>query len=43
VAERNGAALLRLVSHEFPLDKAPEAIGFAIGHPDEVRKVVIRP
>jgi threonine dehydrogenase-like Zn-dependent dehydrogenase len=43
VAERNGAALLRLVSHEFPLDKAPEAIGFAIGHPDEVMKVVIRP
>ena len=40
--ERNAAALAPLVSHEFPLERAPEAIDFAITHPNEVMKVVIR-
>ncbi len=42
VVERNSAALARLISHEFPLEKAPEAISFAISNPDEVMKVMIR-
>jgi threonine dehydrogenase-like Zn-dependent dehydrogenase len=40
--ERNAAMLARLISHEFPLERAPEAIDFAIEHPAEVMKVVIR-
>jgi L-gulonate 5-dehydrogenase len=35
-------ALTRLVSHEFPLDRAPEALRFAMEHPAEVMKVVIK-
>jgi L-gulonate 5-dehydrogenase len=42
VVERNGDALARLVSHEFALDQAPEAIRFAMSNPTEVMKVVIR-
>jgi threonine dehydrogenase-like Zn-dependent dehydrogenase len=42
VVERNGPALARLISHEFGLDQAPEAISFAISNPAEVMKVVIR-
>ena len=42
VVERNASILARLVSHEFPLERAPEAIEFAIEHPAEVMKVVIR-
>jgi L-gulonate 5-dehydrogenase len=42
VVERNGDALARLISHEFPLDRAPEALRFAISNPTEVMKVVIR-
>jgi len=42
VVERNGAALGRLVSHEFPLDQAPEALRFAMSNPNDVMKVVIR-
>ncbi len=42
VVERNGAPLARLISHEFDLDQAPQAISFAISHPAEVMKVVIR-
>jgi threonine dehydrogenase-like Zn-dependent dehydrogenase len=42
VVERNAAWLARLVSHEFGLDRAPEAIRFAISNPAEVMKVVIR-
>jgi threonine dehydrogenase-like Zn-dependent dehydrogenase len=41
VVERNGGLLERLVSHRFSLDRAPEAISFAMGHPAEVMKVVI--
>jgi threonine dehydrogenase-like Zn-dependent dehydrogenase len=40
--ERNSEILSRLVSHEFPLERAPEAIEYAIDHPGEVMKVVIR-
>jgi L-gulonate 5-dehydrogenase len=39
--ERNGAALERLISHRFPLDRAPEALRFAMENPTEVMKVVI--
>jgi L-gulonate 5-dehydrogenase len=40
--ERNAGTVARLISHEFPLERAPEAIEFAIEHPAEVMKVVIR-
>jgi L-gulonate 5-dehydrogenase len=41
VARRHGA-LAGLVTHEFPLDRAPEAIVYAMEHPAEVTKAVIR-
>jgi threonine dehydrogenase-like Zn-dependent dehydrogenase len=40
--ERNAAGLSRLVSHDFPLERAPDAIAYAIDHPAEVMKVIIR-
>jgi threonine dehydrogenase-like Zn-dependent dehydrogenase len=33
--------LQRMISHEFALEQAPEALQFAIGNPTEVMKVVI--
>jgi L-gulonate 5-dehydrogenase len=39
--ERNGAALARLISHRFPLTRAPEALRFAMENSGEVMKVVI--
>jgi threonine dehydrogenase-like Zn-dependent dehydrogenase len=42
VVERNAQALTRLISHEFALAQAPEAIRFAMSNPTEVMKVVIR-
>ncbi len=42
VVERNADALAPLVSHEFALTQAPEAIHFAMSNPTEVMKVVIR-
>jgi threonine dehydrogenase-like Zn-dependent dehydrogenase len=42
VVERNGESIARLISHEFALDQAPEALRFAMGNPTEVMKVVIR-
>ena len=42
VVERNGPALSRLISHEFALAQAPEAMRFAMSNPTEVMKVVIR-
>jgi len=42
VVERNGDPLRRLISHEFGLGEAPEAIRFAMSNPAEVMKVVIR-
>jgi threonine dehydrogenase-like Zn-dependent dehydrogenase len=42
VVERNGDAIARLISHEFTLEQAPEAMRFAMSNPTEVMKVVIR-
>jgi L-gulonate 5-dehydrogenase len=42
LVERNGARLAPLVTHEFPLDRAPEALVYAMESPTEVMKVVIR-
>ncbi len=42
VVERNVPTVARLISHDFPLSRAPDAIRFAIDHPTEVMKVVIR-
>ncbi len=42
VVERNVDRVARLISHDFPLSRAPDAIRFAIDHPTEVMKVVIR-
>jgi threonine dehydrogenase-like Zn-dependent dehydrogenase len=42
VVQRNGEAIARLISHEFPLSQAPAALRFAIDNPTEVMKVVIR-
>lgn len=42
VVERNHRQITRLVSHEFELERAPEAIRFAIDNPTEVMKVMIR-
>lgn len=41
IADRNAAALARMVSHEYPLRRFPEALRFAIDNPMEVLKVVI--
>jgi L-gulonate 5-dehydrogenase len=41
LVERHQAALARLISHEFALEQAPEALEFAIGNPTKVMKVVI--
>ncbi len=40
--ERNGIVLARLISHEFGLADAPEALQFAMSNPNQVMKVVIR-
>jgi L-gulonate 5-dehydrogenase len=40
--ERNSDIVRRLISHEFELERAPEAIDFAMSNPSEVMKVVIR-
>jgi threonine dehydrogenase-like Zn-dependent dehydrogenase len=42
LTERNADRLGRLVSHEFPLAEAPDALHFAMAHPTEVMKVVVR-
>jgi threonine dehydrogenase-like Zn-dependent dehydrogenase len=42
LAERHDALLARMVSQEFALEQAPEAVRFAIDNPTEVMKVVIR-
>ena len=34
--------LAGLVTHEFPLEEAPEAIDYAMRHPAEVMKAMIR-
>jgi L-gulonate 5-dehydrogenase len=42
LVEGSQAALERMISHEFPLEQAPEALRFAMNNPTEVMKVVIR-
>jgi threonine dehydrogenase-like Zn-dependent dehydrogenase len=39
--ERNGDKLENLVTQEFPLERAPEALRWAMDHPAEAMKVVI--
>jgi len=39
--ERNGAKLENLITQEFPLGRAPEALRWAMDHPSEAMKVVI--
>jgi threonine dehydrogenase-like Zn-dependent dehydrogenase len=39
--ERHGDRLERLVTHEFPLERAPEALRWAMDHPADAMKVVI--
>jgi threonine dehydrogenase-like Zn-dependent dehydrogenase len=41
VVERNPDVLAKLISHRFALDRAPEAVRFAMDNPTEVMKVVI--
>ena len=41
VVERNAGVLAKLVSHRFALERAPEAVRFAMDNPTEVMKVVI--
>jgi L-gulonate 5-dehydrogenase len=41
IAERTQKALTSVISHEFPLERFPEAMRFAIDNPTEVMKVVI--
>jgi threonine dehydrogenase-like Zn-dependent dehydrogenase len=40
--ERNSDMVRRLISHEFSLEEAPEAMAFAMDNPSDVMKVVIR-
>ena len=42
VVERNSALVAQLVSQQFPLEQAPQALRFAIDNPTDVMKVVIR-
>jgi L-gulonate 5-dehydrogenase len=42
LVDRRQEELRRLVTHEYPLERPPEAIAYAIEHPAEVMKAVIR-
>jgi threonine dehydrogenase-like Zn-dependent dehydrogenase len=42
LAWRNADVVARMISHEFALEEAPEAIRFAMSNPTKVMKVVIR-
>jgi L-gulonate 5-dehydrogenase len=42
LVEREGEALQGLISHEFALEQAPEALAYAMENPTEVMKVVVR-
>jgi len=42
LVQRRQDALRGLLTHEFPLAETPAAIEYAIGHPAEVMKAVIR-
>jgi threonine dehydrogenase-like Zn-dependent dehydrogenase len=39
--ERNGDRLENLITQQFPLERAPEALRWAMEHPAEAMKVVI--
>jgi threonine dehydrogenase-like Zn-dependent dehydrogenase len=41
LVERHADALAAMVTHEFPLERAPEALVYAMENPTEVMKVVI--
>jgi threonine dehydrogenase-like Zn-dependent dehydrogenase len=43
LARRYSDRLAPLVTHTYPLGKTPEAIEYAMHHPDEVEKAVILP
>jgi threonine dehydrogenase-like Zn-dependent dehydrogenase len=43
LVQRSQPTLERMISHEFSLERAPEALEFAIRNPTEVMKVVILP
>jgi L-gulonate 5-dehydrogenase len=42
IVARNRAPVERLITHEFPLERAPEAIAYTLEHQAEVMKAVIR-
>jgi 2-desacetyl-2-hydroxyethyl bacteriochlorophyllide A dehydrogenase len=42
LVEREGEQLARLISHAFELERAPEALAYAMENPTEVMKVVVR-
>jgi threonine dehydrogenase-like Zn-dependent dehydrogenase len=42
IVERNAELLAPLVTHEFPLERAPEALSYAMENASDVMKVVIR-
>lgn len=42
LVRRRGRAVAGLVTHEFGLEQAPEAMAYALGHPAEVMKAVVR-
>ena len=42
VVQRNSELIARMISHRFPLERAPDALRFAIDNPAEVMKVVIQ-
>jgi threonine dehydrogenase-like Zn-dependent dehydrogenase len=41
VVERNASLLEPLITHRFPLERAPDALRFAMSNPNEVMKVVV--
>jgi threonine dehydrogenase-like Zn-dependent dehydrogenase len=41
VVERNGPLLEPMITHRFPLERAPDALRFAMSNPNQVMKVVI--
>jgi L-gulonate 5-dehydrogenase len=42
VVARNRSSVERLITHRYPLERAPEALTYAMEHPAEVMKAVVR-
>jgi threonine dehydrogenase-like Zn-dependent dehydrogenase len=42
LVSRRGDVAATLVTHEFGFDRAPEAIAYAMEHPSEVMKAIVR-